>query len=70
MRRWQVYYHIRGPGGQAEVPNTGNPVEAPDLRSVLARLAEGLPDLTGLGAEVIGVRVSLAEGPHTAQEGG
>lgn len=48
MPKFNIWYDIKGPGGRAkDIPNTQQPIEADDLRSVLERLAESLPQPFG-----------------------
>lgn len=58
--RWNIFYTLRGPGGVTEAPNDGNPVGSENLKSLLANVAAGLPDLSQLGVEFVGFRAEVA----------
>lgn len=54
--KFNVHFTITGPSGRVvEAPNTTNPVESADMRTVIAQLSQQLP--TALGLEVIAVRI-------------
>ena len=52
---FNLYIILRGPVRTLEIPNNSNPVEAPDLASLLAQLSENLP--SPMGTESVGVRI-------------
>ena len=48
MPKFNIFYSIVGPGGKVDdIPNTLQPVEAEDLRTVLEKLSESLPQPFG-----------------------
>ena len=60
--RFNVFFAVRGPGGQTEVANGTNPVEAPDLPALLREVARRLPAANDFGVQVVGLRVEQAPG--------
>lgn len=54
MKRFNIFFTLRGPGGTLEVPNKFNPVECANMASLLRQLMDNLP--SGL-VETVGVRV-------------
>lgn len=61
MKKWNIVFTLRGPGGTMECPNTANPVEAPTMFGLLQELALQLPKYSQLGIEVVGVKVDLVD---------
>jgi hypothetical protein len=56
--KFNIFFTLRGPAGQIEVPNTFNPVEAPNLKAVLLslydnKLPSGLVETVGLRIEPV-----------------
>lgn len=54
--KFNVYITIQGPGGQREIPNSHNPIEADNILEVLQKL-DLPPSLELLGVRYTGVRV-------------
>ena len=60
--KFRIEFTIRGPAGVVTAPNRENPVECANLDSLLAYLAQNLPNNTSLGIETIGVAVMEVSG--------
>ena len=58
--KFNIFFTIRGPARTIEISNSTNPVECQDLSTVLAILAEKLPNNHYFGLEAVGIRVELA----------
>lgn len=58
--KWNIFYKLRGPVGDMEVPNSPNPIECENLASVLARLSQNLPAIHPQ-IEVTGLRIEKVE---------
>jgi hypothetical protein len=69
-RPWHVYYVVRGPDGQREVPWPHNPVVWRNLSSLCTEIGQTM--LTRMragmaaGEEIVGVRIAAAWEPYTA----
>jgi hypothetical protein len=59
--RFNITFLIRGPAATLEASNRSNPVECANLASLLALLAQNLPNNPSLGLETIGINVEPAE---------
>lgn len=55
---WNIWFTLSGPAKTHEVPNKGNPVEFPNIGSLLESLLHNLPTL-GFGITIAGIRVEL-----------
>jgi hypothetical protein len=53
MKQFNVYFTIRGPGGELGAPNKSNPVPCESMRVLLEKLAESLPQ--PFGCEVVAI---------------
>jgi hypothetical protein len=58
--KYTIEFLLKGPARTLWAPNTENPVEATDLKDVLQKLVEGMPE-TGMVA-CVGVRVQPVDG--------
>ena len=58
---FNIYFTMRGPGGEKEIPNLTNPVVSDNLQTCLASLSERIPDLSNLGVQVTGIRVEVLD---------
>lgn len=72
--RFNIHFIIKGPVGVCEAPNNTNPVDAPNLKWLLAKLADNLPGNDQLGLQTVGLRIEPTAGgesdeydPHTGQ---
>jgi hypothetical protein len=55
---WDIFFTIRGPGGENEIPNNTNPVKCDNMSNVLKQLAQNIPtSIGGIDVEVTGIRV-------------
>lgn len=59
VNKYNVYFRLRGPAGEIEVPNSTNPVVCANLASLLAAISQNLP---GGWVETIGIRIAKCEG--------
>lgn len=55
--KYNITFLVRGPAGIVNAPNSTNPVEAENLKSLLVKLAEKLPDIPALEVTVIGLEI-------------
>jgi len=57
--KFNIYFTIRGPGGEIDAPNNTNPVECANLASLMLKLSSNLPKT--LGMETVGIRIEEAK---------
>ena len=58
---YDVFFTIRGPGGESEVPNNSNPVEAKDMKDLLLCLVGNVLPGEGAGLETTGIRIAKTQ---------
>ncbi len=62
MKKFDIAFTIRGPGGTDTVPNSVNPVECESMEEVLKILSENLPRGGFMDqVEIIGVTIKEVE---------
>jgi hypothetical protein len=55
---WDIFFTIRGPVGENEIPNNTNPVKCDNMSNLLKILAENIPTKIGcIDIEITGIRV-------------
>jgi len=53
---YNLYFTLKGAGGTIEVPNQYNPCSAKNIKDVITKLANNMPDFN-FGIEVVGIRI-------------
>lgn len=66
--KFNVFYRLRGPGGETEAPNTHNPVNADDLGDCLSKMSGNIPNFSNFGVEILGVRVDVLDSSRDSVE--
>jgi hypothetical protein len=52
--KFDLFFDLKGPGGEVHVPNTKNPIESENLSQLLIDLGQNFPKF-GFGVEVTGI---------------